>query len=253
MMYTDYIGIFDSGVGGVSVLKEIAKVLPNENILYFGDAKNAPYGDRSQEEIAQISLANADYLFSEGVKALVIACNTATSSGAELIRLKYPDKIVLGIEPAIKPAVEAHPGEDILVMATTGTLKLGKFRKHLDELKDRANLIAVPCPGLMDLVEQEDLQNPAINELLEKLIGEYRGRAKAVVLGCTHYPFVERQIREILGEIDVYNGAEGVARELARSLEESNLLSTASSADMVFKSSDERTETTDFYRRMLEL
>ena len=220
MMYKDYIGIFDSGVGGVSVLKEIIKVLPNENILYFGDAKNAPYGDRPQEEIAQISLANADYLFSEGVKALVIACNTATSSGAELIRLKYPDKIVLGIEPAIKPAVEAPPGEDILVMATTGTLTVGKFRKHLDELKDQANLIAVPCPGLMDLVEQEDLQNPAINELLEELIGEYRGHAKAVVLGCTHYPFVERQIREILGEVDVYNGAEGVARELVRSLEE---------------------------------
>ena len=253
MMYADYIGIFDSGVGGVSVLKEIAKVLPNESIFYFGDAKNAPYGDRLQEEIAQLSLANADYLFSKGVKALVIACNTATSSGADLIREKYPDKIVLGIEPAIKPAVEDHPGEDILVMATTGTLKLGKFQKHMDELKDQANLIAIPCPGLMDLVEQEDMQNPAIDELLEKYIGEYRGRAKAVVLGCTHYPFVERQIRAILGDVDVYNGAEGVARELARSLEERDLLSLSPKADMVFESSDGRPETADFYRRMLEL
>jgi len=253
MMNTDYIGIFDSGVGGISVLKEIVKILPQERFLYFGDAKNAPYGDRSQDEIAQISLVNADYLFVKGVKALVIACNTATSSGAELIRQKYPDKIVLGIEPAIKPAVDEHPGENILVMATTGTLKLGKFQQHMEELKDSANLIAIPCPGLMDLVELEDLQNPAISELLEKYIGEYRGHTKAVVLGCTHYPFVERQIREILGDIDVYNGAEGVARELARSLEERDLLNTSAPAEIIFESSDGRTETTDFYRRMLTL
>lgn len=253
MMYTDYIGVFDSGVGGISVLREIVKILPHESILYFGDAKNAPYGDRTQDEIAQISLANADYLLNKGVKALVIACNTATSSAAELIREKYPDKIVLGIEPAIKPAAEAHPGEDILVMATTGTLKLGKFQKHMEELRDSANLIPIPCPGLMDLVEQEDMQNPAINELLEKYIGEYRGRTKAVVLGCTHYPFVERQIREILGDIDTYNGAEGVARELVRSLDEHGLRSLSPTADIIFESSDGRTETTDFYRRMLEL
>jgi glutamate racemase len=97
------------------------------------------------------------------------------------------------------------------------------------------------------------MQNPAINELLEKYIGEYRGRAKAVVLGCTHYPFVERQIREILGDIDVYNGAEGVARELVRSLDEHDLRSSSSTADIIFESSDGRAETTDFYRRMLEL
>ena len=127
------------------------------------------------------------------------------------------------------------------------------YKKHMDELKGRANLIAIPCPGLMDLVEQEDMQSPAINELLEKYIGRYRGRTKAVALGCTHYPFVERQIREILGDIDVYNGADGVARELARSLMERGLLSSTSRAEMVFESSDGRPETAAFYRRMLEL
>ena len=253
MMYSDYVGIFDSGVGGVSVLREIVKVLPRENILYFGDAKNAPYGDRPQEEIAQISLANADYLFNKGVKALVIACNTATSSAADIIREKYPDKIVIGIEPAIKPAVEEHPGENILVMATTGTLKLGKFQQRMNELRDQANLISIPCPGLMDLIEQEDLQNPEIMDLLEKYIGEYRGQTRAVVMGCTHYPFVEPQIRSILGDIDVYNGASGEARELAHQLEERGLLSASENPDIIFESSDGRTETTDFYRRMLNI
>ena len=173
MMYADYIGIFDSGVGGVSVLKEIAKVLPNESIFYFGDAKNAPYGDRPQEEIAQLSLANADYLFSKGVKALVIACNTATSSGADLIREKYPDKIV---------------------MANPGTIILGKKQMLRGGISEPRN-------------KNIDIRTDNEDNLGEKpyLIYDIKGERQEEEMKKVEEDFKENNKNYIKRNIEIYN------------------------------------------------
>lgn len=227
MKYKDYIGVFDSGVGGISVLKALVRELPYENFLYFGDSANAPYGEKTTEEIQKLSLAIADRFADEGVKAIVIACNTATSAAAPLIREKYLSEMpVIGEEPALKPAAEAEEDRDsrILVMATPATLRLEKFQKLEKRLAHEAEFLPVACTGLASRIEQGNFDAPDMLDLLRKLIGPYAGKVDGVVLGCTHYPFVKKQIREIMGDIPLFDGGEGTARELRRELEEYHLL-----------------------------
>ena len=201
MRYKNYVGVFDSGVGGISVLQELRKELPHEDFYYFGDSANAPYGEKSPRVIRKLAMAIADHMVEEGCKAIVIACNTATSAAAPKIRAKYDANIpILGMEPALKPAAKQLPHGKVLVMATPATLKLEKYQKLSHRLEGEAEFIPVLCKGLAGRVEQGDLDAPDMLELLDSLIGPYRGQVDGIVLGCTHYPFLKRQIRTVMGE-----------------------------------------------------
>lgn len=222
---TDYIAVFDSGVGGLSVLRELARILPKERYLYFGDSKNAPYGTRPTEEIKALTLAAAENLARKGIKALVVACNTATSAAIDDLRQKYPDLIVVGIEPALKLAVDSFPGGTIGVMATPVTLREEKFRNLLRRFEADCQIISIPAPGLVERIEEGRTGGPEIEALLEPLLAPYAGKLDALVLGCTHYPFVSDTLGKLLGKNTVLlHGGHGTALQTRRRLEKAGLL-----------------------------
>ncbi len=218
------VGVFDSGVGGISVLRSMVAALPHEDFVFFGDSANAPYGEKSTDEVLRLSRANVERLLDGGAKAIVIACNTATSVAAARLRGDYPDLPIVGVEPALKPATLAPRHDRILVMATPITLKLDKFHKLAQEWGSDSTVIPAPCPGLAARIEQGNLDAPDLTELLERLVGQYRGTVDSVVLGCTHYPFVRRQIRSVVGDVPFFDGAEGTARRLRSLLAKADLL-----------------------------
>ena len=219
------IGVFDSGVGGISVLKQLVKLLPNENYIFYGDSANAPYGTKIEEEVLELSLSVFKNLMSEGVKAVVIACNTATSVALDVLRKSYPQLSVIGIEPAVKPAVKENPGGRIVVMATEITLKREKFLNVVDRYSDRAELISMPCPELVNFVEDGKIDTPEVKLYLQERFELTADRnADAVVLGCTHFPFLIDSIREVAGsQAKFYDGSNATARELAEQLSEKGI------------------------------
>lgn len=220
------IGVFDSGVGGASVLKELIKLLPCEDFLYLGDSGNAPYGTKTHEEILKLSENCASYLIDKGIKALVVACNTATSVCIGELRNKYGSYMpIIGIEPALKPAVESNDGAAVVVMATPLTLKENKFETLCENYKDRARIIPLPCPGLMELIEEGHISDSVTEEFLRELFQrEGIENPDSVVLGCTHYPFAAAAIQRIFPDTRIYDGSEGTARQVKRLLAEKNLL-----------------------------
>ena len=220
----EYIAVFDSGVGGISVLKELIKLMPKERYLYFGDSANAPYGSRSTQQVQDLTMAAADMLLKRGVKALVVACNTATAAAITLLRQTYPDTIIIGIEPALKLAADRFPSGHIGVMATEVTLREEKFHQQVERFPG-IRLSTISVPDLVGLVENGHWGDAPAQALLEPALAPYRGKLDAVVLGCTHYPFVAGIIRKLLGEgTAVLDGGEGTARETQRRLAEQNLL-----------------------------
>ena len=223
---TKPIAVFDSGVGGISVLRELVKIMPNEDYIYYGDSKNAPYGMKTKDEVRNLTIAAAEYLFAQGAKGLVVACNTATSAAVKVLREMYPDVPLVGIEPAVKPAATLKPNGRVLVMATPMTIREEKFQKLMAKYEDMAEIIPLPCPGLMDFVERGDLHSEDFRRYLEELLFVHRIHpVDSVVLGCTHYPFAKELIQEILGpDVKVYDGGEGTAREMKRRLTEADLL-----------------------------
>ena len=218
------IGVFDSGVGGVSVLKEMLTLMPNENYIYLADSKNAPYGTKSHDEILLHATNCADYLVSKGVKALVVACNTATSVCIAPLREKYPDMPIVGIEPAIKPALECKENTTIAVMATPLTLKEEKFSNLVEAYDASSRIIPLPCPGLMEIVEKGLLGKTEAYEYLDKLFKSIP-EVDAVVLGCTHYPFLRATIERIIGEreVEVLDSGRAVCRRVEQLLDQNNL------------------------------
>lgn len=221
----DYIAVFDSGVGGISVLRQLRRVLPQEKYLYFGDSANAPYGTRPREEIRNLTLAAAEKLVTQGIKALVIACNTATSAAMEALKEKYPYLIVLGIEPALSIAAENHPGGHIGVLATPATLTGAKFLNGKRQYEKVCRITPIPAPGLMDLVEAGRYNSPEADMLLHTLLDPFAGTLDAVVLGCTHYPFVEAPLRRVLGDkVALIDGAVLTAQQTRQALEKADLL-----------------------------
>lgn len=221
------IAFFDSGVGGISVLKEAVALMPREDFLYFGDSANAPYGTKSIEEIRALTLEHAGRFYRQGIKALVIACNTATSAAIRSLRSIYTDIPVIGIEPALKPAALMSEHPTVIVMATPLTVSAAKFNDLLGQYSDQADVIPLGCPGLMEFVERGCLDTPQVTsylrELLEPCLGKYP--TDAIVLGCTHYPFVKPLIRQIAGDsVRIFDGGAGTARELKRRLEQEDLL-----------------------------
>ena len=220
------IAVFDSGVGGISVLRELIRLMPDEHFIYFGDSKNAPYGTKKKEEVRELTINCAQKLFAQGAKGLVVACNTATSAAVRVLRETYPYIPIVGIEPALKPAALCMEHPRVLVMATPMTIHEEKFHVLMDKYKEKAQIIPLPCPGLMDFIERGDLDGEDLYRYLEDLLYSYRGnRIDAAVLGCTHYPFARKQIQQVLGDrVKIFDGGEGTAREMRRRLKESGLL-----------------------------
>ncbi|MCM1545330.1 MAG: glutamate racemase [Ruminococcus sp.] len=235
------IGVFDSGMGGVSVLRELYKIMPNENYIYYGDSKNAPYGVKSTEEILNLTTASVEYLLSKNVKAVVIACNTATSAAAASLRAKYKDFPIIGLEPALKPAALSKPHPNVIVMATPLTLREKKFSDLMHRFEDEAEITKLPAPGLVELVEGDKLGTAEMHDYLEKLFFPFdKSKIDAVVLGCTHYPFARVQIQEILGDtVQIFDGGEGAARQTKNVLEQRGALNKQSGEGKItFENSD---------------
>lgn len=220
------IGIFDSGVGGISVLKEAVKMLPNEDFIYYGDSKNAPYGEKKVEDVQQLVFGVTEKLMDRQVKAIVVACNTATSAAIDRLREKYKNMPVIGIEPALKPAIKLKRDGKIIVMATPVTLQERKFMNLMKKYEDIADIAPVPCPGLAEIIEQGHFNGPIVNDYIETKLSTYKNhKIAAVVLGCTHYPFVKDEICKIINEdIPVIDGSEGTIKQLKRKLEAFNIV-----------------------------
>lgn len=250
--HNDFVGVFDSGVGGISVLARLADELPHEDFVFFGDSANSPYGEKSRDWVNRRSRDIVDHLVEDGAKAIVIACNTATSAAAGELRADYAHVPIIGVEPALKPAtLEA---ERILVMATPITLRLDKYQQLAEKWGGGHEVIDAPCPGLAARVEQGNLDAPDVVQLVDDLVGAYRGKVDAVVLGCTHYPFVASAIRTVLGEVPLFDGAAGTARQLHRRLADRGLLTKrADLGTITFQSSDSDPATCSRYESFLAL
>ncbi len=215
------IGIFDSGIGGVTVLREIIKILPNENYIYYSDSKNNPYGDKTDEEIQQLCDNIVQHFIKEKCKVIIIACNTASSKAVKLLREKYPQIPFVAIEPAYKMVHDYAYDKPTLVMATKGTIDSEKFNLLLKKY-DNHKTYLLSCIGLADRIEQGNKEE--IKKYLKEHISIYQGKVQNVVLGCTHYPLIQKEIQEILGQVQFFNGAPNLAKHLKDILKEKKLL-----------------------------
>lgn len=226
------IAVFDSGVGGISVLKEMTALLPHEHFYFYGDSAHAPYGEKTVKEIRDLTIEIVNDMINKGAKAIVLACNTATSAAAEILRNIYTVPII-GVEPALKPATQADRHNRILVMATKNTLELEKFQKLADTYGKGIEIIPLACTGLAQCIEEGHLDDEILHQLLHSLLDEYVGNIDSVVLGCTHYPHIKDQILAILGDIPCFDGALGTARQLKNKLQEFDLLNDPSTIGTV--------------------
>ena len=221
MYKNNKIGIFDSGIGGVTVLKEIIKVLPYENYIYYSDSKNNPYGDKEDKELLNICDNIVKYLLEEKCKAIVIACNTASAKAVGFLRKKYINIPFIAIEPAYKMVYDLAYDKTTLVMATKGTIESEKFNLLYNKYNNHKTYL-MECVGLADIIEEGN--NKKIDEYLKRNIGIYKGKIQNVVLGCTHYPLIQKNIQEILGNVTFFNGAKRLADHLKVVLQEKDLI-----------------------------
>ena len=237
----DYIAVFDSGVGGISVLRHLLHYLPGERFLYYGDSANAPYGSRTTQEVRQLTLAAVKKLTTEyPIKAVVIACNTATAAAVKQVREAYPNLIVIGIEPALKVAADHFPGGRIGVMATEVTLREEKFDLLLHRFDENCTIVKIPAPGLVELIEAGKVDAPDTEELLRQILKDYIGKLDALVLGCTHYPFASKAISRVLaGQTVLLEGGDGTARETLRRLAEADLLEEGEGEVQILNSAED--------------
>ncbi len=221
------IGVFDSGLGGISVLKELRKHMPNENYIYFGDSAFAPYGIKDKELITNRCIYICDLLIQKGVKAIVIACNTATSACVQVLRERYHNLPIIGMEPALKPAVDQHSDQHVIVMATKFTLKEKKFENLMLKYNKDNVIYKLPCPKLVEIVENDQLSNKQIvEETLKEYLSSYDlSTIDSIVLGCTHFVFYKEQLQKIVGnQISIIDGNEGTTRHVKELLQAKNQL-----------------------------
>lgn len=229
MNNTHPIAFFDSGVGGISVLKAAIRLLPEENFLFFGDSANAPYGTKSLEEVRRLTVGHVDRLIDSGAKAVVVACNTATSAAISTLREQFSYLPIIGIEPALKPAALFKKHAKILALATPMTIREEKFHELAERFRDEAEIFPLAAPELVSLIEAGEYDSPEMDRYLERLFEPYQGKGiDAIVLGCTHFPFASNAIRRFWNDnVALFDGAEGTAKELARKLTEKNLRNTS--------------------------
>ena len=217
------IGVFDSGIGGMSTLNEIKKLLPNENYIYYADSKNNPYGERTDEELKKIVCEIVDYLISRKVKLIVIACNTATTRCISMLREKYKDMIFVGTEPAVKVACDNNY-KNTLVMATPLTVNSSRLASIInDNIKEGQHIILLPCDGLANAIETNN--NERITSILDNLLLNYKNKnIDSIVLGCTHYPHIKDKIQNYFPKAVIIDGNIGVSKRVKFMLETNNLL-----------------------------
>ena len=220
------IGVFDSGVGGLSVLRTIRAELPGEDLLYVADSAHVPYGEKSAAFIEQRALAIVEFLIARGAKAIVVACNTATSAAVATLRARFAIPII-GMEPAVKPALASTRSGVVGVLATAGTAGSDKFATLLARVGNGAQVLVQPCPGFVETVERGELDGTHVDTLVERTLAPLLARgADTLVLGCTHYPFLRASIEKIAGPaVTVVDPSPAVARELRRRLDDNGLLS----------------------------
>lgn len=225
MKQNNPIGIFDSGVGGSSIWKEINKLLPFENTIYLADSKNAPYGYKTAEEITALSIKNTEKLLELGAKIIVVACNTATTNAIATLRKNY-DIPIIGIEPAIKPAALQTASKSIGILATKGTLSSALFSKTTREFTKDINVVEIIGEGLVTLIEAGNLEGPEMISLLKKHTKPMiDANVDYLVLGCSHYPYIIPQLKNILPEnVTIIDSGEAVARQTKTVLQSLNLL-----------------------------
>jgi glutamate racemase len=225
------VGVFDSGVGGLSVLRAIRQELPSEDLIYAGDSGFAPYGDKSHDFVQSRATAITEFLIREGSKAVVVACNTATGIAVDLLRSQFPDIPIVAIEPAVKPAAAKTTSGVVGVLATTGTLASPNVTRLLNKYGVDVEILTQAGTGLVEQVEQGDLSSDRTRALVEKYVRPLLDKgADVLVLGCTHYPFLTAAIRDVAGAgVEIMDPATAVARELRRRLEKASLLSQRSS------------------------
>ncbi len=252
------VGIFDSGMGGISLLRDAVRLLPHENFIYYGDNANAPYGDRSEKEILQLTSNAADFLLDHGVKALVIACNTATSASINILRQKL-DVPVISMEPAIKPACEMPGDGKVFMLATEATTHIARYRALLSRMPDPERVISIGCSGLVNRIERGILADDAFDDILSANLSKYHGmKADAVVLGCTHYPFIAGAIdryfsMHFTGEHMLFDGNIGTVKQLGRVLESNEIESKDGKAEINFFTSGNSDELQPLFKYFLSL
>ena len=218
------VGIFDSGLGGLSVLREVRAMLPHEPLIYFADSRYAPYGDKPERFVEARTLQVCEWLVAQGCKALVIACNTATMHAVQTLRERLPVPVI-GVEPGLKPAAARSQSKVVGVLATANTLKSAKFNRLLASLAQESRYLCAAGHGLVSLIEQGDVSSPAIREKLDAYLRPMLDAgADTLVLGCTHYPFLSGTIRDMVGNrLDLIDTGTAIARQLARKLAEFEL------------------------------
>ena len=223
-MNTQSIGIFDSGIGGTSIWKEITTLLPNEDTIYLADSKNAPYGEKSAEKIIEFSIKNTELLLEKGCKLIVVACNTATTNAIEILRNKY-DVPFIGIEPAIKPAALQTKTKSIGILATKGTLSSSLFSKTSEQFTSDIKVIEQVGKGIVTLIESGKLVSDEMTLLLHKYLNPMLSQQiDYLVLGCTHYPYLIPQIQKIVGKnVKIIDSGLAVAKQTNAILEKNNL------------------------------
>ena len=240
------IGVFDSGIGGVTVLKEILKVLPDEEYIYYSDSKNNPFGDKTDLEIISISENITDFLIKKGCNIIVIACNTASAHAASYLRNKYSNIPIVAIEPAYKMVNDHVRDGRALVLATQATIESEKFKK-LYEKYNNAQTTLLKCVGLANLIEND--KEKEIDDYLEKNIKQYAGEVKSVVLGCTHYPLIINKIKSVLGDdVIIFDGAVGLAKNLKNIVNKSNLIHSSVPSITFIDSSNSKEKEDRFFK-----
>ncbi|MDR6398523.1 glutamate racemase [Herbaspirillum seropedicae] len=255
------IGIFDSGIGGLSVLRHIHAALPREQLLYFADSGYAPYGDKTEAQIVERSLAIASFLLEQRVKALVVACNTATAAAIQAIRTRWPQLLVVGIEPGLKPAAQLTRSRTVGVLATRSTLASQRFALLQAQMQAQYQVRYLPqaCVGLVDLIEKGELHSPATVQLLERYLAPLLEQgADTLVLGCTHYPFVRPAIesvcKSLVGETpDIIDTGQAVTRQLQRLLEAGQLQTPAATGSLAGFTTASRSTLENAFRGLLKL
>lgn len=224
------IAVMDSGLGGLTVLSALERLLPDEDYIYYGDSANAPYGDKTAEELKELNTEVCNKLLSEDeIKCFVVACNTTTSQAFDKLEAEFPEHDFVGIEPAVQWAAEEMPGGNILVLATTATIQGEKLRTKIAGLSGKAHITALAAPGVVPYVEGGGTDTDEFMDYLRKLTADFRNDTDAVVLGCTHFPFIKKQLRECFDkDIKFYDAAVLVAEQVKKLLTEKNRLNKLS-------------------------
>ena len=228
------IGVFDSGIGGSTVLKEIIKELPNQKYIYYSDSLHGPYGNKDEKELFEIVNDVVVFLMNKGCKVIVIACNTASAMCVKELREKYKDMVFIEIEPAYKMVYDYNFSGKTLVLATKGTIESEKFLKLYYKYNNN-NTVLKPCIGLAELIEENDQEK--IDKYIEENLKEYKG-VENVVLGCTHYPLIKDNLKKILGNVNFFDGSIGVSKELKRQMIKHNLLNEGEFSIQFYDSSN---------------